>query len=769
MKRAGHPSSAVASPMSPASRSTASVSPVATLRSTVDTTSTVEVAKKKFESSSPAILEDKPRRRPEAQVKASKASAPRNETKPRSEKCVQEEPQFVDVDGEEELELEKVRGIEIPRDLNSVTGVTYVLNQEPGKLKPKDLKKAIAANRALQQQQREEQAKLSRTGNVSGGEDEEAATLSFPALVREEDGYLERIRISKQAKDMFFQQELKEVAEAEKALEFQSHNVHLGQRLLSPEQIAHLTKLRELNFQTLIRQQREQLRTMFINVHYESPIVSDHQHQKSDDNQPFLLCELKTAVLPAHFIPAYTPDFKPYKNDLWARRQRVLRRLIRAVSTCILRLRAQKRLDRIRAWIGGAKTRTQVREKVSLDWQSSAQAGGGNVSKAVIPDTLTQKPDQENLGSLLNGDQCRYYLSSFPMVEESTAQKRRDSIEVPADWELKFNSFTFMELKPRDEALLMGHELLPLPALPTYVPLENARVLRQGAEGECGVVASLLPRSTAPDRSLFSTVNSCSGQLLAVSVPSLLEMLPSDAFLSPQASVRPLMELQGPRESEPSFPLRPRRVFRTPPTSFSVWQSLQIGLQSVMGSHDAASLYLSDVFIGSADRKHLEPIFPSPAESASDQSIFGNVWNVATTTVPHLAERAEDVPSLSDSESDEDGENGGISTGTPHISWKLACEMFEEPSGEQKDGGSNNIYEAGELLGCEKGVYSFERYRHAIRQEHSYNTHRQELLERLPKLLDVASAQIEHPDYALVVQGHGPERSLHLSKLRKHY
>ncbi|KAG6610918.1 Primary ciliary dyskinesia protein 1 [Phytophthora cinnamomi] len=135
----------------------------------VDTGSVVAVAEQKAGSPAPPSSESKPRRGSGEQAKASKATTPRNGAKSRDRKYLQES-QFDDDTGEEE-ELEKVRGIEIPHALNSVTGVTFVLNQEPGKLKPKDLKKAIAANRALRQQQREEQAKLS-TGNDVGGEAE---------------------------------------------------------------------------------------------------------------------------------------------------------------------------------------------------------------------------------------------------------------------------------------------------------------------------------------------------------------------------------------------------------------------------------------------------------------------------------------------------------------------------------------------------------------------------------------------------------------------
>jgi hypothetical protein len=540
-----------------------------------------------------------------------------------------------------------------------------------------------------------------------------------------------------QADDVSFQQELREVAEAEKALEFQSHKVHLGQRLLSLAQIAQLTKEREVDSQTLGFQQRGQLRNVLVNVCYDPSTVANNQHQKSSDAQPLLLGELRTAVLPAHFEPTYMPDFKPYKNDMWARRQRVLRRLIRAVSTCILRLRAQKRLHRIRTWLGGAKTRPQVREKVALDWQLSAQSSGGVIDGGLRSNaSMMDNPEQENLAS--NGAKPRYYLSSFPLVEENAAQKRRAGIDLPADWELKFNTFTFLELKPRDEVLLMGHENLPLPALPTYVPLEQGRVLRRGAGDECGVVNSLQVRPA----DLLSAKGSNSEYSQAIGM-SLLEMMPLDAFLRPQASVRPLMDVQGPRETEPSYTLRPRRVFRIPASSFSSWQSSQIGLQSLQSSQNGSSLYLSDVLNNAADRKHVEAIFPCPTNAESGQSLYGDVWNVMSKAIPLLAKSAEDIPNLSDSESDDDGDTGsGSAASTSQISWKRALELFEDPLGEladAKDGSSSDTCEGGELLGYEKGVYSFERYRQLIRQEREHNSHRQELLERLPKVREKPS------------------------------
>ncbi|RLN95760.1 hypothetical protein BBJ28_00011831 [Nothophytophthora sp. Chile5] len=667
------------------------------------------------------LSSQKPRRSSGAQKKTRQSSASGGGNTSKSRSTLQQQPR------EEEDKLEIVHGLEIPHNLNSVTSVNFVLNQEPGKLKPKDLKKAIAANRELRLQQREEQAKLC-TGDA-GDDNEDPTTLSFRVLVREEEGFLQRVRVNKQVKDMFFQQELNEAAQAETSLEFQSHKVHLGQRLLSREETAYLGKLREFNMLALACQQRKKLRTTFANVVYEPPGVSNQQQQ------PFLLGERSTAVLPAHFAPAYTPDFKTYKNDLWARKQRVLRRLIRAVSTCVLRLRAQKRLDRIRAWLGSAKTRAQVREKVALDWQYHNQAGGDSEKEPAKANASKRKLhayQQSETGTEANGDQPSCYLVSFPVVEEETTQKNLEMIAVPPDWELKFNSFTSLELRPRDEALLMGHESLPLPALPTYVPLEQSRVLRRGAAGECGVATSLLSPTSASKRQLTASLGG--SDPLDVKTPSLLDLLPADVFLGTQAAVRPLVSAQAPRETDASYALRPQRVFRSPPSSFAAWQSTQPGLQSIYWSQEGARLCISDAYVAMTDRK-AEPLLPmavDPRKAGEDLALFADVWHVTTSTTPALAGHAEDVPSLSDSESDD--ERVGSTAATPTISWERAVTLFEDDREGEDEVQDGALYEEGEQLGRDRGVRSFERYRHLIRLERAFNAHRQDLLERLPKV-----------------------------------
>ncbi|CAN0468325.1 unnamed protein product, partial [Scytosiphon promiscuus] len=53
-----------------------------------------------------------------------------------------------------------VEGLVIPARLDTVQATNFVLTQQPGKLKPKDLKEAIRRTRADRQQQLQEQEAL---------------------------------------------------------------------------------------------------------------------------------------------------------------------------------------------------------------------------------------------------------------------------------------------------------------------------------------------------------------------------------------------------------------------------------------------------------------------------------------------------------------------------------------------------------------------------------------------------------------------------------
>jgi hypothetical protein len=59
-------------------------------------------------------------------------------------------------------------GLRIPPSLDNTTSVNFVLTQEPGKLKPKDLKIAIEKNRAERELRAVEQKKIRDEGGGAG-------------------------------------------------------------------------------------------------------------------------------------------------------------------------------------------------------------------------------------------------------------------------------------------------------------------------------------------------------------------------------------------------------------------------------------------------------------------------------------------------------------------------------------------------------------------------------------------------------------------------
>ena len=64
--------------------------------------------------------------------------------------------------------LASVEGLRIPPTLDNTTSVSFVLTQEPGKLKPKDLKIAIEKNRAEKELRAAEQKKIREEGGGAG-------------------------------------------------------------------------------------------------------------------------------------------------------------------------------------------------------------------------------------------------------------------------------------------------------------------------------------------------------------------------------------------------------------------------------------------------------------------------------------------------------------------------------------------------------------------------------------------------------------------------
>jgi hypothetical protein len=149
-------------------------------------------------------------------------------------------------------EAQTADGYFIPRDMRSSRATAYLLNQVPGKLKLKDLKTTIAAQKASAA---ETEAALAARGGGGGGGGERAARRSADAhggasrssrtaaaahgaqaAAAADDGALDLALSSapRQIKELLFSRELARIAAVEKAKEVQQFKC-IGEPLLSEE------------------------------------------------------------------------------------------------------------------------------------------------------------------------------------------------------------------------------------------------------------------------------------------------------------------------------------------------------------------------------------------------------------------------------------------------------------------------------------------------------------------------------------------------------
>ena len=132
-----------------------------------------------------------------------------------------------------------VDGIRIPRDLSNMSSVNFVLTQEVGKLKPKDLKVAIAKQRAMREKRRLEQEAMKK--------------LSAGTMVANADSIINETVLSadmsknkgRQLKEMVFLQELRDLKKNEEELEFQTQRLRVGNDVLDEKDLDRINIARE--------------------------------------------------------------------------------------------------------------------------------------------------------------------------------------------------------------------------------------------------------------------------------------------------------------------------------------------------------------------------------------------------------------------------------------------------------------------------------------------------------------------------------------------
>jgi hypothetical protein len=659
------------------------------------------------------------------------------------------------------------------------------------------------ANRAMRKQQKKEQEKLkekltSGLSTVDGEKEANSAVglaaLTFDALMVEEHTSIERRKVTRQIKELFFLQELSEIQQSENELEFQSQRYHLGQVLLTKQQVNLLQHVRASNQLAQERTLREKQRQVFENQLF---------HAKSTAlPSPMSISKQKCVVLPANFQANYIPDFKTYKNDLWTRRKRIVQRFIRTVSILIVRRRATTRLQKIKQWIGNS-THTEVKKRVAKEWDAmndgiviSTLATNATNNNKHSATTNTPSPTT-TIGTLVKQYQLdeeevtneenvypiakTVFLHGFPLVKE---EEKRPLEEEKVSFELKFDHFDFFPVQPQDEALLVGHEIFECPPVPTYVPLEQKRSLRKGAMDEIGVRHEKNATDALDKIELLT-------KPVQFSKTTLLSRLPSNAFLAPNAALRVFTPIQSPRETDSWYIFRPQRIYRTPRRTFGAFLEENIGTTSIWALSSQPSLFLHETYLPQTQRQKAIPLLMTSTSSLStpttstrrelendghinndvafieDLEFYEDIW-FTSKSVPELLTQAQEVPFLSDSESDDEEEN---CKKRPLPTWKDALSLFDDEVHFLQNETNETLFDEaiGGKQAAEASILSsgrlklkrFERYNHLIEQERAYNNYREELHHRLPLKLQELAKEIDDVEFQLVIEGHGPERPLH--------
>mmetsp|Transcript_18802 Transcript_18802/g.24219 ORF Transcript_18802/g.24219 Transcript_18802/m.24219 type:complete len:1082 (-) Transcript_18802:17-3262(-) len=366
-----------------------------------------------------------------------------------------------------------VEGLRIPGKLNSNAAVNFVLTQVPGKLKPKDLKKAIDEHREIRAIQKMEQERM-RTN---------AGSLNFQSILVDEQNLASGSQ-TRQLKEMVFIQEIGEEEKNAKDREFKQSIQHLGDDLMTSEDIEAIKKER------LARQNKE---------------CAEEREKERERTELRLLgpyeipANYARVTFPAQANLYHKPDFDPYKNDEWRRRRDLLGKLTYLVGKHIVRARADKRIAAIKEFLGDTKNRDAVRDMVELD-NKLAKYNAPSKQKAALPDggkslmgssqVSGQEMDEESLleDSVISSVEFDISPDSihrfkFPLFEEDAATVRMEE-DAQVDTKMFFNDLSHFQLRVSQEASSIGYISLPSPPVSMYLPLEKDREMLEGAEEE---------------------------------------------------------------------------------------------------------------------------------------------------------------------------------------------------------------------------------------------------------------------------------------------
>lgn len=386
-----------------------------------------------------------------------------------------------------------VEGLRIPQKLGSVAAVNFVLTQEIGKLKPKDLKIAIEKNRAERKLQAEEQQKIrDEGGSGTGGELDLRAVLADEKLNLEKGDPFKR-----QLREMAFLADVEEVQKMEIEKGFRVSEEFLGSSMLSEEDIQ------------IVRDQRKTLKQHRARTDWRM------SHKRMTKEHFLPLSEVVRAGAPVieerlteDNTPQETPlpsSFDTNKNDIWSKRMHSLRRLISFVSKFIVQQRVMKRyhglMDRFKDFgvvdVESAKAfvaadaaaihlppapkkkqgNTRIHDKSdNLEDYTLAQVICSMPNQALEKRQLAEKACFSTYN--FNKNMTRRVLFPKFIIDEGSTRKKIPPVSI--DDPMGFDDRTFFQLKTRADFIDMHYHTEDVPPPPVYfMPADSTYLPRQ--------------------------------------------------------------------------------------------------------------------------------------------------------------------------------------------------------------------------------------------------------------------------------------------------
>lgn len=460
--------------------------------------------------------------------------------------------------------LEKVvEGVRVPETLDKPSSINFMLTQSKGKLKPKDLAAAIEAQNAQRAKQAAAQARLKamqgeaardapgpgltlsameaeeRGGgadDIDEADDAPGSTMGFGAAAGgtardvDEDGPPDED--ARRLREMVFLQDVSEIDKAERAREFQSARKWVGEDDLTREQVAKVraTRLAVRNAAAIRARQTQR------------------QTPDTVAKGPHAVVPTRVTVL-AHQLPMEQPTFDLYKNDVWTMRKQVILRLREVVTRDIVRRRASERLAALRKRIAGvaAEGPAAVRALVEKDHRQAQTAGASEPAAGGAAEV--ESP-------WIKGFRLKPSVVqrvSFPEVPEADeGGGLGEDAKVSTSTARSFQELTLFRSVEPPEHSVMAYSDFPLPPVPTFVPQEKDRALREGATEE----SSVRLFDPAHDRRLEEA-----SATTDLSVPARCRTVPEPAAslapLLPDPGFRPVQPLEAITEASPDYILQP--------------------------------------------------------------------------------------------------------------------------------------------------------------------------------------------------------------------